>query len=716
MSCTRSVWVSSKDYEETQPPHRHAGVEDMAMTLVRRLVIISSAALCVAWPGTFAPSSGPLEATAAAQPLVAPTGAVVGSPSPRNANYSIDVRLDAERRALTGREVLTWRNVSSVSTAELQFHLYYNAWKNTRSTWMQENRLGRGSALEGRPAEDWGWIDVTAVRLLGAGDAPPIDLTDRVHHIAPDDGNPDDETVLAVPLPQRVQPGDTVNLEIEWASRVPRTFARTGAIGDYFFLAQWFPKIGVLEDSGWNTHQFHTATEFFSDYGVYDVRLTVPAGWVVGATGVEVDVRDNGDGTATHQYYQEDVHDFAWTTSPDVLDLWDTFTHPNLPDVQIRLLLQPEHEEQAARYFEATRLTLESYGEWFGAYPYDHLTIVDPAWQSGSGGMEYPTLFTGGARWLAPDDIAQPESVTIHEAGHQFWYGVVGNNEFEHAWLDEGLTTFATARVLDESFSPHYRSIRLFGGFVPWVIRDVPWSRVVDGDRVTGYRRDARQDQQSTPTFRYWPGTAVSISYDKTALWLHTLERYLGWTSLRQGMSAFYDRWRFAHPTPNDFFNAISTASGEDLDWFFDQVHGGANVYDYGIAQLTSRPVGGRGFFGGDSPTFSESSETGSFETTVVVRRHGDATFPVEVVTEFSDGTEERAMWDGTGRWTAFRYETESRALRAFVDPDHVLLMDTHVTNNSRTLAPMADRAATKWSLTWLVWLQDVLLTYGFFI
>ena len=687
------------------------------MTLVRRLVIISSAALCVgAWPGTFGPSSGPLEATAAVQPLVAPTGAVVGSPSPRNANYSIDVRLDAERRALTGREVLTWRNISSFSTAELQFHLYYNAWKNTRSTWMQESRLGRRPTLEGRPAEDWGWIDVTAVRLLGAGDAPPIDLTDRVHLVTPDDGNPDDETVLAIPLPQPVQPGETVNLEIEWTSRVPRTFARTGAIGNYFFLAQWFPKIGVLEDSGWNTHQFHASTEFFSDYGVYDVRLTVPVGWVVGATGVEIDVRDNGDGTATHQYYQEDVHDFAWTTSPDVLDLWDNFAHPNLPNVQIRLLLQPEHEEQAARYFEATRLTLESYGEWFGAYPYDHLTIVDPAWQSGSGGMEYPTLFTGGARWLTQDEISQPESVTIHEAGHQFWYGVVGNNEFEHAWLDEGLNTFATARVLDESFSPHYRSIRLFGGFVPWVLRDVPWSRVVDGDRVTGYRRDARQDQQSTPTFRYWPGTAGSISYDKTALWLHTLERYLGWPSLRRGMSAFYDSWRFAHPKPNDFFDAISTASGEDLDWFFDQVHGGANVFDYGITQLTSRPVGGRGFFGGNSPTFSEPSETGSFETTVVVRRHGDATFPVEVVTEFSDGTEERAMWDGTGRWTAFRYETGSRALRAFVDPDHVLLLDTHVTNNSRTLEPMANRAAAKWSLTWLVWLQDLLLTYGFFI
>ena len=689
----------------------------MATPLVQRIAVVIGAALCIgAWVVAYAPGPERHPAAAVVQPPSSLTGSAVGSPSPRNANYSIDVRLDAGRRTLTGREIITWRNTSNLATAELQFHLYYNAWKNTRSTWMRERRLGRGPGLEGRPEEDWGWIDVTAVRLLGAGDAPPIDLADRAHSIAPDDGNPDDETVLAVPLPDRVEPGDTINVEIEWTSRVPRTFARTGAIGNYFFLAQWFPKIGVLEDAGWNCHQFHAATEFFADYGIYDVRVTVPADWVVGATGVERDVRDNGDGTATHQYYQEDVHDFAWTTSPDFLELWDTFEHPNLPDVEIRLLLQPEHAGQAARYFDATRLTLKSYGEWFGAYPYDHLTIVDPAWQSGSGGMEYPTLFTGGTRWLAPAEYSQPESVTVHEAGHQFWYGVVGNNEFEHAWLDEGLTTFATARVLDETFSPHYRSTRFFGGFLPWVFRDIPWSRTVDGDRVAGYRRDARQDPQFTPTFRYWPGTAGSISYDKTALWLHTLERYLGWDTLRRGMSVFYNDWRFAHPQPDDFFSAISTASGEDLEWFLEQAYESANVYDYGIAQLTSQQIDDRGFFGDGNATFEEPGQPGTFETTVVVRRYGEATFPVEVVTEFDDGTEKREMWDGTSRWTAFRYQTDSKALRAFVDPEHVLLLDTNVTNNSRTLTPMADRASAKWSLTWLVWLQDLLLTYGAFI
>ena len=421
----------------------------------------------------------PTGATRQPQPPVAdaPAAAVDAIPdgarSPRNANYSIDVRLDPNTRALTGRAVLTWRNITTVAAPDLRFHLYYNAWRNSRSTWMRERELGRGPGLASRPEADWGWIDVTAVRLLG--DAGPRDLTDRLRFISPDDDNPDDRTVLSVPMPTAVAPGDTVNIEIEWRSRVPRTFARTGAIGDFFFIAQWFPKIGVLEDTGWNCHQFHASTEFFSDYGVYDVRITVPTGWVLGATGIGQEPRDNTDGTTTHRYVQEDVHDFAWTTSPDFLDLGERFEVAGLPPVEMRLLLQPEHVGQAGRHFEATRATLQHYGQWFGPYPYEQITIIDPAWQSGAGGMEYPTLFTAGTRWLAPPDVSQPEGVTIHEAGHQFWYGVVGNNEFEHAWLDEGLNTFSTARALAASFAPNHIARRYFGGFVPFVFHDITW-------------------------------------------------------------------------------------------------------------------------------------------------------------------------------------------------------------------------------------------------
>ncbi len=688
----------------------------------RRLTLGLAAAVLGAGLGGAGPVAQPEPPSEPAGGQVKQAGAVplaTATPSPRNANYTIDVTLDHDARTLTGREVLTWRNISPVTTSELRFHLYYNAWRNTRSTWMRERALGRGFALHGRAESAWGWIDVTRVRRLGAGDAMPIDLTPGMAFIAPDDGNADDRTVLAVPLRDPVAPGETVTVEVEWTSRVPRTFARTGRIGNYYFMAHWFPKVGVLEPEGWNCHQFHAATEFYADYGLYDVRLTVPTGWVLGATGREQGITDNGDGTSTHQYYAEDVHDFAWTTSPDFLDLDARFEHPELPDVDIRLLLQPEHAGQADRHVAATQATLKYFGEWFGAYPYDHVTVVDPAWQSGSGGMEYPTLLTAGSRWLAPRSVDTPEAVTVHEAGHQFFYGVVGNNEFEHAWLDEGLNTFATARALDEFFKPSQVSTRLFGGFIPWVFDDIAWSRATDGNRWAGYRRNARMDAQATPTYRYWPGTAGSITYNKTALWLHTLERHLGWPTLQGAMAAYYDTWRFRHPSPQAFFDAVSDAAGTDLRWFFDQVHGTTAVFDYGIAELTTRDAAPRGFFDGNGrPVFAADAPVAASrsETTVVVRRYGDGIFPVDVVVEFADGHVEREHWNGRAQWTAYRYVRDARVTSAIVDPDRVLLLDVDFTNNSRTMAPQAAAAATKWSLKWIVWLQDVLMMYAFFV
>lgn len=643
-----------------------------------------------------------------------------GARSPRNASYAIDVRLDPATRTLKGQEVLTWRNISRATATELQFHLYYNAWRNTASTWLREQQLAGGDVPDRREA-DWGWIDVTAVRLP-AGNGPPVDLTSRKRFIAPDDGNRDDRTVLAVPLPQPVAPGQTITVQIEWTSRVPRTFARTGAVGDYFFLAQWFPKIGVLEDTGWNCHQFHAGTEFFADYGVYDVRITVPSGWVVGATGKLVERREGGDGTATHHHRQEDVHDFAWTASPHYLERRARFEHPRLPPVDIRLLLQPEHADQAERHFEATRAALRYYGEWYGAYPYGHVTVVDPAWQSGAGGMEYPTLFTSGTRWLAPRDVTQPEGVTIHEAGHQFWYGLVANNEFEHAWLDEGLNTFSTARAIERAIGAKYHSERFFGGFVPWVHRDLPVSRATDGNRLSGYRGAAESDVPATPSFRYFPGTGGAITYNKTALWLHTLERHLGWPALQRIMSTFFQRWQFRHPKPEDFFAVANEVSRQDLTWFFDQVYRSSNVFDYGVQDLRSAevlpPIG----YVDPLPSAPAGRTTrlegriAMHRTEVVVRRYGEATFPVDVVTVFENGERARERWDGQDRWKLYVYERRSPAVSAQVDPQRVLLLDVNYTNNSRTLKPRARPAATKWMLKWLMWVQDLMLTHALFI
>lgn len=629
-------------------------------------------------------------------PVNAPAEAASAPLSPRNASYRIRARLDHQSRTITGDEVISWRNISAVPAKSLQFHLYYNAWRHPRSSWMRERMLAGNTALARRPADEWAAIDVTKMRVAHA--APPVDVFSRIRFIAPDDGNADDQTVIEVPLDRPVMPGETAEIEISWTSKVPRTFARTGAIGNFYFIAQWFPKIGVLEDTGWNTHQFHSATEFFSDFGTYDVELDVPKGWGVGATGRQLSQTDAGADRTVHRFYQPDVHDFAWTASPDYVEHKARFEHPSLPPVDMRLLLQREHEGQADRHFAATRAALRYYGEWFGAYPYGHITIVDPAWQSDAGGMEYPTLFTAGTRWLAPERATQPESVTIHEAGHQFWYGIVATNEFEHAWMDEGLNTYSTARVMEQVFYPQYYSKRYFGGFVPWVFTDFPQTRDVDGNRMTAFRPLARHDDPSTPTWKYWPGSASAISYNKTSLWLHTLERMLGWDTVQRILSTYFQRYAFKHPKPQDFFAVANDVSGRDLTWFFDQVHRSSNVFDYAV------------------DVFRSDKQEGGFRTTLVARRIGEGMFPVDVRVQFENGTEQRWEWDGRDRWKAFETSTPIRAVRAQVDPERVLLLDLNATNNSATLQPAAPAAARKWSLAWLIWLQDHLLTYGFFI
>jgi hypothetical protein len=640
-----------------------------------------------------------------------------GARSARNANYDIDVRLDHPTRTLTGTALIRWRNIGQGPADFLRMHLYWNAWRNSASTWMREDMLPGGGEGD-RPAGDWSYINVTALALANPDGSAGPNLLPGFSFVSPDDANVADRTLASVALPSPVQPGREITLRVSWTARVPRTFSRTGAIGDYYFIAHWFPKIAVFEDGHWVAHQFHANTEFFADYGRYDVRMTVPRGWVVGSSGTEQSRTDNADATTTHRYSQDDVHDFTWTTSQDYVEHRQRFVHPGLPTVEIRLLMQPEHEGQEDRHFAATAAALRYYGEWYGPYPYDQVTVIDPAFQSGAGGMEYPTLFTAGTRWLAPRQSNSPEAVTVHEAGHQFWYGIVGNNEFEHAWLDEGLNTFSEERVQSIVFQPNYRVERFFGGFIPWQFRDLPLSRATDGNGLNGYRPAAESDDPSVPTFRYWPGTHAQITYSKTALWLHTLERYLGWDTLQRILSTFFERWKFRHPRPEDFFAVVNEVSGQDLAWFFNQTYRSSNVFDYGVERVTTSPLSVRGLSNDNmpDPVFEERTDTALHRTTVVVRRFGEAFFPVDVVTTFADGDQAREKWDGRDRWQAYTYDRPARAVQVEVDPERTLLLDVNYTNNSQTLTPQADEAARKWSFKWMIWLQDLLLTWAFFV
>jgi hypothetical protein len=627
------------------------------------------------------------------------------------ANYDIDVTLDPVARTLKGSEIITWRNPGAIPAYSIRLHLYWNAFRNTNSTWLKQRQLAGDNALGAAAEGDFGYTNVTSLTQLNPdGSETPLP---SLRHISPDDQNRDDRSLAAADLPIAVQPGETMRLRVEWTGRFPRNFDRTGAIGNYFFVSQWFPKLGVFGDGGWVAHQFFANAEFFSDFGRYDVRMTVPAGFIVGATGVEQSRTPAGD-QITYRYVEDNVHDFAWTASPNFVVRTQRFEHGGLPPVNMRLLVQPDKVHLANRHFAAAAATLRYYGEWFGPYPYSSLTIVDPAFQSESEGMEYPTIFTGGTRWLSPPNSNDPEYVVIHETGHQFWQGMVANNETEHAWLDEGINEYADSRLQSIAFQPNYLVQRFFGDFIPWQYRDIALKRATDTNWMNTFRRAADRDTLATPTWVLWPGTHQALSYHKAALMLHTLERLHSWEVMQRVLSTFFTRWQYRHPTPEDFFAVLDEVTKRDHAWFVEQVYRNSNTFDYSIERLASEHIQWRGL--NDATAFENQTLDKLYRTTVVARRIGSGQFPVDVLVTFSDGHQERERWDGRARWQNFSYDRPARAVSAQIDPERVLLLDTNFTNNSQTLEPAADRAATTWSLRWMIWLQDLLMTCAFLV
>jgi len=652
--------------------------------------------------------------------------------SPRIANYSMEIRLvtertqisgkEVERKLITGKEVLTWHNTTAYEASELQFHLYYNAWRNDKSSYLSKsNRTLFFIDLSDYTENDWAYCDVRFLKILPEYGYDETNLTDTLQFIQPDDGNEHDRTVLRVPLPIPVAPGDTISLELRWESKVPRPFSRTGVRGDYYFMAQWFPKIGVFEQDGtWNCHQY-IQTEYYADFGNYDVQLTVPTGWIVGATGREVSNRDNTDGTTTHQYQQNDVHDFAWTTSPHFDVITDRFQEPNLPSVDLRLLLMPDHSGMKDRYLEATKNALKYYGRWFGPYPYGHITIVDPAYGSRSGGMEYPTFFTGGTSWLSPPETRSPELVTIHEAGHNFWYGIIANNEFEDAWLDEGFNSYSHVKVMDVAYPPPVFTKRYFKGFLPFVFSNVPIMDTYSqgADNFFGYYSPLKLDRLSTPSHHYGPGSYGLNSYNKGAMMLRTLENYFGWETFQRIMSEYFDQWKFKHPRSEDFFDVVNQVSGQNMSWFFEQTYNSSNVFDYAVGRVVSNPVEEpMGYVKQNGQMVFQSREESApemYESIVFARRWGEAIFPVDVKVTFSDSEEIIEQWDGEERWIRFDYAKPARVVKVEVDPNHILVLDINRTNNSWVSEPKAEMASIKWAAKWMIWLQSLLEFFSFF-
>jgi aminopeptidase N len=616
--------------------------------------------------------------------------------SPRLANYQIDVTLDADTKKLTGRETLTWRNASTDVIQELQFHLYLNAFRNDKSTFMRESggQL-RGDQIDRTGDEGtYGSIDITSMNVRGG---PSL----TYQFFQPDDNNRDDRTVIRVPLSKPLGPGETIVLDIRFRAKLPKIFARTGFSRDYFLVGQWFPKIGVYESAGtryakqgqWNCHQFHAHSEFYADYGVYDVNITTPKAYWVGATGLMVSEKPGPANTKITRWHAEDVVDFAWTASPHFQVVTEQWKRPSGGTVRIELLMQPEHLHQAQRHIDATKAALAYFHKHLGPYPFPNLTVVDPPLHaSGSGGMEYPTFITAGTAWFVPCGARFPELVTVHEFGHQYFMQLLASNEFEEAWLDEGFNQYYEGRIMDEWYGRRSSQIDLLG----FRMGDLESSR----DQYV-HRDNAAIGSSFGNTWQLPEAEYGVLTYSKTATWLRTLEGLVGRRVMDEIMQTYFIRWRFRHPNADSFIAIVNEivpkrlgnnwpgiGYGPDMNWFFAQALYGDQVVDYQLKSIRN------------------TRQNGRQQSIVTVQRNADGQVPVEVRVHFDNGKEQTLFWDGKARQRQFTLTQNADMVWAIVDPKQKIYMDTNLNNNSLTLEPSSAPSA-KYATKFLFWVEN---------
>jgi peptidase M1-like protein len=505
---------------------------------------------------------------ALAQGTRTPTGA----PGPRYWQQSADYRLEAElnpiSKRLTGKAVVTYHNRSPDTLQEVYLHLLHNIFApnsrhNTDVPWTVEG------------------VDLSRVAVQGQ----ELKASDREGP-----GYQVTGTILRIRLPKPLAPGGSAALDLSWKLRIPPDGApRGGQDGEVFYINYWYPQMAVYDDlNGWQIDQYLGNAEFYMGYGNYDIALTVPAGWLVDATGrlqnptevlstqtlarldsarisagivrvvTEAD-REAGrsttagaNGKLTWRFRAENVRDVSWGTSSRYL--WDAtnaavgdMNGDGRPDTTaIYAFYRPEqrisHWDESARY---SRHSIEFFSRYLSPYPWPHMTAMDGP--TSCGGMEYPMMTCIGGQW---DTLGLYEVIT-HEIGHMWFPMIVGSDEKRYAWMDEGLTQFDQSQSMPDFFKGFDDEARNRRNYLDLseMGREVELMR--HGDRYPSY-----------------PSYGVA-SYYKPATVLVALRGVLGPEPFHKAYTEYIRRWAYKHPSPYDFFHTFENVSGQDLSWFW---------------------------------------------------------------------------------------------------------------------------------------------------
>jgi hypothetical protein len=581
-----------------------------------------------------------------------------GLPGPQywhqHAHYDLEARLHPADHRLVGTADITYFNRSPDTLRRIALHLRHN--------------LFRGDAAQKTDVPTTG--GVTLEHLSAQGHRLP-------KHKTP--GYRVEGTVAWLSLPAPLPPDDSVSLTAAWTFTVPPAPAdgRQGREDDLYVLGYWYPQVAVYDDvDGWVAEPYTGQAEFYMGRADYDVRFTVPHGWLVGATGrlqnpdsvftartqrrltrarrrdsvvrvhsagtpLHRTLRDTA-GTATWHFRAENVRDFAWGTSPNYQ--WDATralvsdSSASAPDtVRIHSFYRPRPAAaawpHAARF---TRQAVESFSERLPAYPYPTMTAMEGVLNYG--GMEYP-MFTVMRPWA---DTLKLAGDLTHEVAHNWIPMAVGTNEKRHVWMDEGFTQYHTAQSMHRRYGPGPR----------------PQGRPNDSEtgQRWSYLRIARRGYEvplSTHGDDIPRSLYFDLPYDKAAQVLHMLRELLGPARFQRAQTAFYERWWNKHPTPYDYFNTVADVTGRDLGWFW-------HTWIYTTATL-------------DQALHSVTTDGDS--TTITITNPGRAPMPVRLSLTRTDGTTTRRTlpvtpWLNDADTVRVRVPSSPPVRRVEIDPE----------------------------------------------
>ncbi len=583
------------------------------------------------------------------------------------ADYTLRATLDPVAHSVHGEGTITWRNTSTAPVRELWLHLYLNAFKNDRSAFLRERVGGRGNTVP----DDWGWIDVHRF-VVRARDTVPVDEWPNAERTRPGD---DDETDARVPLPREIAPGETLQIDVAFDDKLPTVVERTGYKGTFHMVGQWFPKIARLETDGrWAHFPFHHLAEFYADYGTYDVTLDVPEGFTLGATGPVLERSFRG-GRMVERHVQSDIHDFAWTA-------WDQWkaSRETIDGVDVTLLYPPGFRSVAARDMAAIRFALPYFSARYGRYPYGVLTVAHPQNDvAEAGGMEYPTFITSDGPWYTPPGLLVPEFVTVHELGHQWFYGLVGTNELAWPVLDEGLNQAAEVDAMGK-WRGSGSALDLLG------------LRVGDAE-VQAFPGVARVHDEpvAQPASSFSTGANYgALVYSRTASLVETLRRVYGDEPVGRALGRYARLYRYQHPGPEQLLAVFEEVLGARVAATLRAALFDKDWVDFAVDQVrcheTMKPAGVFDSAGKRETVVAVRSGSGGYENGALVRRRGPLVMPVDIALRMADGTTRVERWDGEGEVKELAWHDTTALVGVTVDPEGKVLIDQNPQNNAATV------------------------------